>query len=456
MVIIMLEKQMWMRYAPDMVTEWRQTMEEGRDVTRFRELCEEIAAISETGDCEKLALETAEQMHKAPMREDYPYSEPSDYTEIERSSSGCAAVNWRDVVNEEVLREKIAGAWIGRISGCLLGKPMECLRTPVIHTILLDTGNFPMNRYVDSREFPKELPEKVGMDGFANWQKCWVDTIGGKAPIDDDTNYTVMAMKLIDEYGVDFTPDDILEAWLYWMPMLSACTAERVAYRNAAQGLSAPETATRANPYREWIGAQIRGDFFGYLNPGDPKRAAEMAWRDASISHVKNGIYGEMFVSAMLAKAVVCDDITEIIMAGLSQVPVRSRLSHEVGRVLDWFASGVPEEEVFSRIHKSYDEFDQHNWCHTNSNAMIVAACLLYGGKDFSKTVGLAVQTGFDTDCNGATAGSVLGMVLGERRIPERWPAAFGWTLRTSIAGYHEVTVDELTEKTMLLIARGR
>ena len=181
-----------------------------------------------------------------------------------------------------------------------------------------------------------------------------------------------------------------------------------------------------------------------------------MAWRDASISHVKNGIYGEMFVSAMLAKAAVCDDITEIIKTGLSQVPSKSRLAHEVGRVLDWYASGVPEEEVFSRIHEEWDEFDQHNWCHTVSNAMIVAACLLYGEKDFSKTVGIAVQTGFDTDCNGATAGSVLGMILGERHIPERWPAAFNKTLRTSIAGYHEVTVDELTEKTLSLMVRDR
>lgn len=452
----MLEIQWWMRYAPYMVTEWRQTMEEGRDAARFQKLCEEIAALSETRDCEKLALEAAERMHMAPMRKDYPYYEPSDYAEIDRSSSGCDVVNWQNVDSEEALREKIAGAWIGRISGCLLGKPMECLRTPVIHAILRDTGNFPMNRYVDSHEFPKGLSEKVGMDGFATWQKCWVDTIGGKAPIDDDTNYTVMAMKLIDKYGVDFTPNDVLEAWLDWMPMFSACTAERVAYRNAAQGLVAPETATRANPYREWIGAQIRGDFFGYINPGNPKRAAEMAWRDASISHVKNGIYGEMFVSAMLAKAAVCDDITEIIKTGLSQVPTKSRLAHEVSRVLDWYSNGVPEEEVFSRIHKEWDEFDQHNWCHTISNAMIVAACLLYGGKDFSKTVGLAVQTGFDTDCNGATAGSVLGMVLGEQRIPERWPAAFGRTLRTSIAGYHEVTVDELTEKTLSLIARDR
>lgn len=450
----MLERQSWIKYAPELMIEWRQMMEEGKDVEAQKERCEQLAVLSRTQNCEAQALELGRQMAAAPMREGYPYKEPSSYEEISRLSEGEQAVCWRDFLSEEELKEKITGAWIGRISGCLLGKPMECLKSDVIGTILKDSGNYPMQRYVDSREFPEGLSEKVGMDRFLSWQKCWIDRIGGKAPVDDDTNYTVLAMKLIDEYGIDFTPNDCLEAWAYWMPLFSACTAERVAYRNAAAGMYAPETATHANPYREWIGAQIRGDFFGYINPGNWKKAARLAWRDASISHVKNGIYGEMFVAAMIAAAAVYDDMEKVMETGLKEIPASSRLHEEIQNVLEWYRNGVGEEEAFSRIHGKYDEYVQHDWCHTNSNAMIVAASLLYGKKDFGRTICMAVQTGFDTDCNAATAGSVLGMMLGEKKIPECWPKGFHRTLRTTIAGYTEVTVEQLAGKTMELLLK--
>lgn len=448
----MLEKQFWMRYERAIMTEWQQMKEEGKDVESFREACVKIREVSASENCNARAVALAEQMAQAPMRTDYPYTEPSSYEEICMLLEETSETNWKDIYSSEALKDKLSGAWIGRISGCLLGKPMEGLKSPVLTTILKDTGNYPMNRYVDSREFPEDLPEKVQMDSFSPWQKCWIDRIGGKAPVDDDTNYTVFAMKLIEHYGRDFRPNDVLEAWLTWIPMFATCTAERMAYRNAAMGMYAPETATYKNPYREWIGAQIRGDFFGYINPGKPRAAAAMAWKDASISHVKNGIYGEMFVAAMIAKAGVCDDMEQVVEAGLLEIPASSRLYEEIRKVTGWYKEGLSADEAVARIHEAYDEYNPHDWCHTNSNAMIVVMALLYGEKDFGKTICLAVQAAFDTDCNGATAGSVIGIMLGEKAIPEYWTECYHKTLLTSIDGYHQVTIDMLAEKTMKLM----
>lgn len=448
----MLEKQNWMKYAPDILTEWQQMKDEGKDVDRYRQICEKAAATPEAENAEEYARMIFREMKEMPVRADYPFAEPSLYEEIAGISKGNPVVDWRELLSEEALYDKVAGAWVGRISGCLLGKPFECLRTDAIMEVLESTGNYPMERYADSREFPEGLAERLDNYTLASWRKCWIDRIEGKAPVDDDTNYTVLALKLIEEYGTTFRPNDVLEAWLYWMPMFAACTAERAAYRNAAMGMYAPETAIYNNPYREWIGAQIRGDFFGYINPGNPGRAAEMAWRDASISHVKNGIYGEMFVAAMIAEAAVCGDGLQIIKSGLNEIPPASRLAGEIHKVLVWYQEGLAEQEVFGRIHSIYDEYKQHDWCHTNSNAMIVAASLLYGRNDFAKSVCLAVQAGFDTDCNAATVGSIVGMILGNNQIPEYWGAAFNRTLRTSIAGYYETTVEELAEKTVKIV----
>ena len=156
-------------------------------------------------------------------------------------------------------------------------------------------------------------------------------------PVDDDTNYVVLAQEVLRRYGRGFTADNMADAWMDLQPKYAYCTAERVAFCNFVKGYRAPHSATYKNAFREWIGAQIRGDYFGYINPGNCEMAAEMAFRDASISHIKNGIYGEMFASAMIAAAAVCDNVKDVILCGLAEVPHTSRLydSVEFGGLLD-------------------------------------------------------------------------------------------------------------------------
>jgi len=317
-----------------------------------------------------------------------------------------------------------------------------------MYPVLEATGNMPLVRYFRQSEFSDELCEKYHL----NRAVCFADNVHHAAPPDDDTNYTVFGLKLVSTFGRDFTSDDVMESWMSWIPFMPVCTAERAAYRNAACGMLPPKTASYHNPYREWIGAQIRGDFFGYINPGNPVEAAKMAYRDASISQVKNGIYGEMFASAMIAEAAVTADRERIIEAGLSVIPEKSRMTRDVRKVIDLWKSGKTAEEIMEVIHTDYDEHTDNGWCYTNSNAMVVTMAILCGGGDYSKSICLAVQACFDTDCNGATVGSVIGMMNGEAGIAPEWTAPFERKLQTTIEGYNLVDADELAEMTAKLV----
>ena len=120
---------------------------------------------------------------------------------------------------------------------------------------------------------------------------------------------------------VGIGPADVGAAWLALLPYAQTFTAERAAYRNLVCGLVPPLTATVDNPYREWIGAQIRGDLWGYVCSGDPRAAARLAFADASLSHTANGIYGEMWVAALVAVAATTTDMAATLRASLEHVP---------------------------------------------------------------------------------------------------------------------------------------
>lgn len=431
----------WDSYANQLQIEYRQSVDEGKSLEDKKMLFEAVMALPADHNKAALADILFQMVQEAPMLADYPYEEPSDYAQIEKL---CAHGYEKKIEKEYVSKEKIRGAWYGRICGCLLGKPVEGFMTTVIIPLLEATDNYPMHSYIEQGAISQEIRDKFSIDVY---HRCYADTLNC-APADDDTNYTVLASELIAKYGRDFTSDDVAKLWLDSQPKASYCTAERVAFRNFVNGFEPPVSAEYKNPYREWIGAQIRGDYFGYINPGNPKEAARMAFRDASISHIKNGIYGEMFVAAALAWAAVCDDVTEVILAGLSEIPSTSRLYHSITEVLEWKTQGDCFEQVISRIHDRYDETLSHHWCHTISNAMIVTACLLYGNCNYGDSICKAVQTGFDTDCNGATVGSIVGMMKGYDAIDEKWLEPVHGMLETDIFGIGNVPVEELVEKT--------
>ncbi len=433
----------WEFYADGAETEYLQSIEEGLDITRYKDLFDFVYYMPQGEIKKKLGDVLFDIVCTAKQTEDYPFLEPSELEAIQNLRRPYPLKPM--FLDGDTLKDKIHGAWLGRVCGCMLGKTVEGIRTRELIPFLKETHNYPMHRYIRRTDLTEDICEKYT---FRFASRFYADEIDGMPP-DDDTNYTVMAQNLIDTYGRGFTSYDVSRLWLNAQRKDSYCTAERVAFCNFIKGFEPPESASYKNPYREWIGAQIRADYYGYINPGDPDTAADMAFRDASISHTKNGIYGAMFVSAMLACAAVTDNIEDIIKGGLAQIPYTSRLYKAVSEQLDNFKNGITERQCFNKIHKTYNEVYGHYWCHTISNALVVTAALLYGNHDYGRSICIAVENGFDTDCNAATVGSILGMCDGLNTIGKAWSDPIHDTLNTTLFTFGKLKISELAAHTM-------
>ncbi|NLE13029.1 MAG: ADP-ribosylglycohydrolase family protein [Clostridiales bacterium] len=426
----------WSDTTMSLGAEYKQAFEEGKDVEALKPVFDAVIALESSDSKKRLANDLYDIVQELPIREGYPYVEPSDLEGIKAARPANRPV-LPAIPDDKKLLDRFRGAWYGRVCGCLLGKPIEGWRAHQIIDYAKATGNWPINYYLKT---DAEAAARVGQSP----NRCFIDTVKDASPSDDDTNYTVTALKLIEAKGKEFTPSDMAFAWFKNATVFAYCTAERTAYINLLAGIKPPYSATHRSPYREFIGAQIRADYFGYICPGNPELAAELAWRDACISHVKNGIYGEMFVAAMLAAAAVTDDLRLVIEAGLGEIPANCRLAEDIKDVLKSYVEG----KIFDvALNAKYSE--NKDWCLTQANAMIVVAALLWGEFDFANTIHLSVVTGFDTDCNGATAGSILGMLKGDAIVPQEWKAPICGKLRTSIAGYELVEIDKMAEITL-------
>ena len=428
----------------DLQSERLQCAQEGKELTPIEKEFRRVEALDLTNPANQPAAQVLlDSTIALPTRAGYSYDEPSTLREIRD-----ARPKKRDAIThfpKGELFDKLYGAWQGRISGCLLGKPVERWMSPRLWGYLRDTGQYPLRDYIGI-DAPVATLKRYEVDP----KGCFKENVDHMSE-DDDTNYTTIGLAVMKRYGRGFTPQDVAELWLQEMPILHTFTAERVAYRNLCLLIPPPASASHRNVHREWIGAQIRADFWGYSNPGNPELAAEYAWRDASVSHFKNGIYGEMWAAAMMATAFTTDDVDAIIDAGLAQVPAKCRLAAEVGETIKWRKEGISYDDALKRIHSIWDENRMHDWCHTISNARIVTLALLWGGGDFGDSIAKAVQSGFDTDCNGATVGSIMGIIHGALRIPRKWTKIFNDTLETGVSDFHRVSVSEMAKETMHL-----
>jgi ADP-ribosylglycohydrolase len=338
-------------------------------------------------------------------------------------------------LTEEQLYDKMLGAWLGRGAGCMLGIPVEGWNRAKIKEWAGILGQpYPL------AEYWKEVPRR-GLHYYEpveHFLKGNIDHIG----MDDDITYTVLGILILEEAGLDFTAEDVGKLWLKYLPM--ACTAERVALDNLKKGMKPPKTALKGNPFMEWIGADIRSDPWGYAAPGLPEVAAEFAYRDASVSHIMNGTYGEMFFSAAIAAAFVTDDPIKCLKTALNEIPAKCRLTETIKETLRWCAKDNDWDTTQDRIHKKYNGMSM---AHTLNNAALTVAGLYYGGGDYEKAISYTVMGGVDTDCTGATAGSIMGAIIGAKKLPKKWIGPLGDGITTYIKGHETESTSDMARR---------
>ena len=344
-------------------------------------------------------------------------------------------------LNVNTLPDKMAGAIMGRLAGCILGVPVENWHPEDIRDMANQFGDdFPPKDYWKNVYYPSQQLHH----GWATRKEYTRDGMDG-APVDDDTGYTILNLLVLEKYGCDFKTSDVAKIWMEYLPF--AHSAEKIALENIKIGVPVDEIATKSNPYVEWIGAYIRSDAWGWSCAGNPDKASKLAWKDGILTHRKNGLYGEMFFAAVEAAAFAETSIEDVLRIGLNYIPEKSELSKDIR----WAISEKDNVRSWKDAVKLVNQrFRGMSKVHTNNNACLVVFGLFLGENDLTKTIGNVVAMGYDNDCNAATAGSIVGAMIGKANIEEKWYRPFRGMVKSYIKNHELMKIDDLIEDYLL------
>ncbi|MFV0427360.1 MAG: ADP-ribosylglycohydrolase family protein [Beutenbergiaceae bacterium] len=373
--------------------------------------------------------------------------EPDDPDEPDDWAGVVAQQSPLPSLRRQTTRDRIHGAWTGRAIGCLLGKPVEKLPREGIEAIATSTGNWPIVGYFTGIGLPSQTGETWPWNRRSA-PNSLAENIAGM-PEDDDLNFAILALEMLEQFGTELTTQDVAQTWLASLPGGRVFTAERIAYRNLLDGYLPPETATRANPFREWIGAMIRADVYGWANPGDLASAARLAWVDAGLSHTRNGRYAAMWAAALGSAALVGDDVDQVLDAAQTVIPANSRLAAAINAGRSLAGRDLPQA-----LDELADLFPTMHWVHSLNNAALAAYALAAGAGNLTPTIAAAVAGGWDTDSVGATVGGVVGALRGSAGIDPAWSTPLQGRISTSLPGPEHRRIDELAERTYVLGAQ--
>ncbi len=391
-------------------------------------------------------------LHDLPFRADWDYVEPNEIAEIwAQCDPDRPRGVWRAIAPSEAA-PRIETAFYSSVCGCVLGKPLEIhSNLAAIRAAAQKVGQWPLNDYVT-----EALLDEIGKR-HESWSQTVRENIAFVAP-DDDLNYSILGMLLLEQKGANFSKSDVRNLWMHHLPIDTTFGPERTMMVRGAQSFSGevgefhnPDTWADAwNPLDERCGAQIRADAYGYACAGNPEMAATLAYQDASFSHRKTGIYATMWTAAAIAAAPVAQNPLEIFEIANQFVPQKSRFYEAVSFALEEVRASSDWLDGHERLRAKYGQFG-HCQVYFESGTLINT---LHHAENIGDGFCKQVMQGNDTDSYGATSGSILGMFFEPGHLESRWIAPFGDDIHTALAWFFERSLSKLAKRMGELPAR--
>lgn len=307
-------------------------------------------------------------------------------------------------ISIDVLKDKIKGGWAGQTIGCTYGGPTEFkYRGAIIH----------------------DYQNMIWYDDYI--YETFIEDPG----LYDDVYMDLTFVEVLDRVGLDAPADSFAIAFANADYKL--WHANQAARYNILNGIMPPASGHwKYNPHADDIDFQIEADFIGMMTPGMVNTGSEYCDRIGHIMNYGDGWYGGVFVSAMYSLAFVSDDIHFVINEALKTIPSQSRFHQSISDLIKWHKQYPDDWKQcwfeFEKKHASEKGcpegvFNAFN-IDAGLNSAYVVIGLLYGEKDFFKTMDIATRCGQDSDCNPATAAGILGVMGGYSSIPEFWKPA--------------------------------
>jgi len=292
-------------------------------------------------------------------------------------------------ITPDVLKDKIAGGWAGKMVGVTYGAPTE-------FRALCKT-------FEDSIKWtPKEIKGSM-------WQ--------------DDIYVQLTFLMTMDQYGMDAPAKKFQE--LFAKAGYQLWHANMQARKNYFDSIFPPQSGSpEYSMHADDIDFQIESDYLGFMCPGMPGTAAKMADKIGHIMNYGDGVYGGIFVAALYCEAFFESDISVLVNKAMQSIPEKSAYRAILQDVValhhqypsDWREAWKILQDKWGKIDICGAGLDFN--IDAKLNGAYIAMGLLYGNGDPAKTLEVATRCGQDSDCNPSNAMAVLGVIKGFNGLP--------------------------------------